>query len=859
VSELDPLDDVVAQLVCPLCRVPVLYAQGSSACPRCALDVTDARAIELHRINMRIGVDSARRQELEAELRAVLGLVLPPTPTTSTGWPSDNRFVASGPVPSWPSASAPATGPREVSEVSARNVILGVGVALLGVALAVFVAVTWPRLDPSGRVGFLVVATAIVVGATSFAAQRKLASTVEALASLTVILLLANSYAIRQGWFLESDRLVYWAAAIAIVVACCVLFNTIIRTKALTIAALVGAQLPALLAVASFAEQGSYLGFVLVVQALLTATFGRKQNDFVASFCEGLSWLVFVVGFIASYSYLVDTADASAAQIALSAAVALAAAGLALQQRQEQKAVLAWSAATISVVLTVFAITRQTFDGSVQIAVGAAALLLAVAVWSLTRGAMRRGALGVLSAVNAAFVLSIVPIVLTVAVLPFSWVNFVWQLQSRAIARDHVGVSTVSCFGGLTACPEPNEITYESWGANAWHVVALALLVVSAALLFAGIKRYNERNIVLFVGGGSALWLGVIALGASHIATMFLLALIVLVILALSFALNSQGQLLTIFGAALALANVVAWSLAAESTSVLVIPTAAVGLFVLGVVAVVQERDNASSALAAMCIAMLGGSVAVVGGINDWEWSTIGVALGVLYALIYAVSLVALGNGRLVRLGLAVQASAAAGFFVGLAQQDDAASTSLMLAVASALALASALRRRDLAYWAGTAVLGLASLWAALVDQSIGMIQAYTVPVAIVLLVFGHLVQRDANASSWSRYGFGVIALVGPALYEALVTEQLGYLGWATAVALGALLVGVALRYQAPLTVGAVGLLAVAVRLLGPYADEIPRWLVLGVPGLLLILVGATWEHRRADVNKLVAAYQKLG
>lgn len=63
---------------------------------------------------------------------------------------------------------------------------------------------------------------------------------------------------------------------------------------------------------------------------------------------------------------------------------------------------------------------------------------------------------------------------------------------------------------------------------------------------------------------------------------------------------------------------------------------------------------------------------------------------------------------------------------------------------------------------------------------------------------------------------------------------------------------------QAPLLLGG-GVLAVdALRLLGPYAAALPRWLTLGAAGLLLVGVGATYEQRRRDVTRLRERYDAL-
>jgi type VI protein secretion system component VasK len=64
---------------------------------------------------------------------------------------------------------------------------------------------------------------------------------------------------------------------------------------------------------------------------------------------------------------------------------------------------------------------------------------------------------------------------------------------------------------------------------------------------------------------------------------------------------------------------------------------------------------------------------------------------------------------------------------------------------------------------------------------------------------------------------------------------------------------GTLLHRQAPFVVGAATLLVVTVGRLAPYTPLLPRWITLGVVGLLLLLVGATYERRRQQAREAVA------
>jgi hypothetical protein len=64
---------------------------------------------------------------------------------------------------------------------------------------------------------------------------------------------------------------------------------------------------------------------------------------------------------------------------------------------------------------------------------------------------------------------------------------------------------------------------------------------------------------------------------------------------------------------------------------------------------------------------------------------------------------------------------------------------------------------------------------------------------------------------------------------------------------------GTVLHRQAPFVIGAGALLLIAIGRLGPYAPLLPRWLTLGTVGLVLLVVGATYERRRQQAREAVA------
>jgi hypothetical protein len=64
---------------------------------------------------------------------------------------------------------------------------------------------------------------------------------------------------------------------------------------------------------------------------------------------------------------------------------------------------------------------------------------------------------------------------------------------------------------------------------------------------------------------------------------------------------------------------------------------------------------------------------------------------------------------------------------------------------------------------------------------------------------------------------------------------------------------------QAPLCVGAAALVVLAVDQWGAAIVALPQWISLGTVGVLLMWIGATFEHRRHDWRRASAAIGRLG
>lgn len=181
----------------------------------------------------------------------------------------------------------------------------------------------------------------------------------------------------------------------------------------------------------------------------------------------------------------------------------------------------------------------------------------------------------------------------------------------------------------------------------------------------------------------------------------------------------------------------------------------------------------------------------------------------------------------------------------------------LVLALSGVLAAGTAVRaeRRPVAGYLAVALFVLAT-WVRLSASGVSDPEAYTLPVTVPALVVGVLRRRrDPEASSWTAYGAGLTVTLVPSLFAAWLDPH-----WLRPLLLGAAalvitLAGARLRLQALLLVGGAVLGLDAVHELAPYVVQVvgalPRWLPPAVAGLLLLVVGATYEQRLRDARRL--------
>ncbi len=386
-----------------------------------------------------------------------------------------------------------------------------------------------------------------------------------------------------------------------------------------------------------------------------------------------------------------------------------------------------------------------------------------------------------------------------------------------------------------------------STGVHQLLLVPTALAVVAVAHLVLGTRHVGSPRTWVGVAGGTA----VVALVAT--VALFAVPVWAVLVLVLAAAAGTAGAALRLrtpvglltMAAALG-ALLFALGIAAPDPVQLTVVTATVLLVAVATVLVGRfpGADVLGGALLPVAATGLLWSVA---DCYDARVSLLGVPT------LLVVGALAIARPRVEVEGAAAVAALLTVPLVVAGSDHTATSAAIHLTVAGALVTISSLvhpSRRPLG-WLGGALLLLAT-WVRLADLGVREPEAYTVPVALVLLGAGlWRLRRDPDATSATSLVPGLALLTVPSLLWVLAGDPVSLRALLLGLGcLGLVLGGAALRWSAPLTVGAaVGALLVLAEL-APYVARTPQWVVLGSAGALLTVVGVTWEHRLADVRR---------
>jgi hypothetical protein len=148
--------------------------------------------------------------------------------------------------------------------------------------------------------------------------------------------------------------------------------------------------------------------------------------------------------------------------------------------------------------------------------------------------------------------------------------------------------------------------------------------------------------------------------------------------------------------------------------------------------------------------------------------------------------------------------------------------------------------------------------WIAVGGAGVETPEAYTLPAAAGLLVAA-LPRLRSRGPSWAAEGAAVGVALVPSAFAVVSTPTALRLVLVVVAAVGCVVLGTLAHRQAPFVLGAGVLAFVVVVRLGPYAPLLPRWLTLAAAGLVLLVLGATYERRRQQAREAVAWVAQMG
>lgn len=721
----------------------------------------------------------------------------------------------------------PAVPGKESSGPSAQNVLLTLGAVLLAVAALAFTLVSWGAMGIAGRSAVLAAVTAAALGAPVPLLRRGLRSTAESVAAVGLLLTVLDAYALYAVGMPDVDGTGYAAGAAAVLAAVWAGYGSALRSLRLPLpAGLLAAQFPLPLAALAAQAGPLELGWALLVTAALDAALALRVRAAAVP-----------AALLGAAALLIAAADAwsaeATAQAVAPAALLLAGAALGTAAAwREPRASAAALVGALAAVVALGGVARPSLDPAWAVVVH---LLLGLPLLAAVRaqalpGAVRRGlarAGAVVVALAAVWAGSVVAATLPARVRVL---EEVWAVTTPALAP----------YGPGAAVP-----------------VALLLAAGAAWWLSRALSR-PEPGVVAVVLAWAGLFTAPVLLGLP-VAAVFAAQLAVTGAVGV-LVLRSPGRGARIAAAACALlgaANVSLGALDGRAATFAVWGLLGAGCAVGAAYGPAPRRARSGAAVCAVGYAT--GLLVAVGAVTD-----LAVVWWALPVLAVPALVAALGP-RLgaVRVPAEIAAAAAGALAVALSA-GRAGTLALVLALAGVVCAGAAVRpdRRVLGWAAGA--LCVAATWVRLAEAGVTAPESYTLPVTVPALAVGFLRRRrDPEASSWAAYGPGLAATLVPSLLAAWGDSH-----WLRPLLLGAAALAVTLtgahrRLQAPLLLGGAVLAAVALHELAPYvvqvAGALPRWVPPALAGLLLLVVGATYEKRLRDVRRLRDTFGRLG
>ena len=826
---------------CPQCRGPI---GGVTRCATCGFDLSSPAAQELWNLFIRADavIDQARSS------------VMAPAPspaTAATLGTADEPAqapVTSGPPPV-PAAQVQPARPR--MNFTPGSVLLGLGALSLVVAATIFVSLTWGSLGIAGRAAILLAITFAFGAGLWFALKRTLPATSEALAFVVLAMVSINvSAAVYEGLF-SLDQ-VHWGYPVV--------------TWALLIAGISYLVQPF-----SFREIGRRLYVVETGLGISSLAGAIGVSSFVWEFLpEQAHWSLLaglpLIGVYLWFALISDQKLTKCLAYAWAALWTLAMTLWAWIAIIDNYLTLNfnWVGPTLVVIglgITLGMVRPRTRVLAYPYSVSNVAFVLGMLlIWLLDRHSPANGvtlALAFFSLFLAVHVAADYLIPETSTVL--RWANP--ALAFVLLVTWTFPVTTFLSGGDIHADTERirSEELSTFWLAGA--------LIVATALLAAYLWQFSEKTFVhatpWLATGLKALAIGISSLGqaafVSYLHAPGLLSVILMLagVLAIVWVCD-RSPYWQLSGIVLPLLSLTV----IEEASWAFLVSLAVLAFCAGFSARWINMKSAGSEDLARATGTVSYSAlatwSVIYGI--WHLPTIvgsGFADTDLYLVLITsgVLVVALGvqTTRHIRIGVELAATFLA--LVSLIQllEKPATFAFAALALAAACFIVGVTDTERRWQFLPGLVLGVAAWIAQLVAWDIEVVEAYTAPIAVVLLVLGLVAMHQyRELSTTYALGAGLAVAFIPSLWgvleEPASTRALVW-GAVAALVLGA---GLFLKWLAPVLAGAAALVVVLLANVGPIFMDLDRWIIFGVLGATLLAIGIRWEQNVVDGKALL-------
>lgn len=835
---------------CPACRGVI---NGGGRCPHCEFDLSSAQAQSLWGLFLEADrlVSSGRAQSVVAHT----------TPTASSGGeePVPSRQVQPGSLLGDSVLAAGRSGPQEPVHAhrswSAGSILLGLGAVCLIVAGIIFASVAWGSLGILGRAAILLVVTAIVGVGAAAATRRRLFGTAEALWTVFLGLITVDVIAaVAEGLFgLQWDdfavvsvgwTIVIATAGVAIVRWARSAFEHDLVTPQLAAGLAPWVSGPALMyRVGELSDENYWFwaalaGLLIPLAVIAVARWLRLTWAFWPSAILSLFFVAALVT-LAIESALWDepTLTFTEALPTLTLTAVAVVGGVVFAPAR------AWAAgfATVSVFfLLEVGCSGWAVDSDVSPSAGLVVVAIAVALVALFAVTTNAWALGG----RWAAVLAGVAILL--------WASFIATANLERIGKAAWFSSPADVW------VRPTEMSITEGG---WVIAVIAPLLVA----WWGSRRWPSPTLapaswwtpLAVTVGGAAVVTGI---AASQLPFLMHSAALTAVGAALAVGLRRSTWVFMLvppglIGLAMIVvpmeANVTAWAWGLS----------AAGFAVCSLVGFDDPSDLRRGISAGTAGLTAGVTIATIALIVDLAgvdaaWLSTVIAASAAAALLLTLALEDLAWHR-----WAVEIVAAIALAVAvLSSIDDLATVSLLFTIGAVAAVLVGLLADDRMYLRWTAAGLVGAAWIArLAASEVETVEAYTAPFAVAVLAAGvWRLRSDPASRTWSTLAPGLTLALLPSLPQALGDPTSLRAGLLALFAAACLATGIFLRWGAPVAGGSSVLLLIVLANVGPTALALQRWILIAIAGLVLLVVGTTWEKRVAEGRALIARLTSL-